>query len=609
MGGVRHHFLRYLPAILSGVLLTLSFPNGNRPWLAWIALIPLLLAIKANNAKTKQNQTAYPLDGGFAFKAGFWTGLVHYLSLLYWIVPTVSIFGNLPIFLAVPILVLLSCYLALYPALFTFFGYTVEQSAFLVLKYHEDDNRGAPRHRYVYSWAVHSMPLIAALAWVALEYLRSILFTGFPWGLLGSSQYHWLPLIQIADITSIYGISFMIVLTNGVLAQWAQGLIHVWQVKGRGAEGADASGRLMRSCRSHVWHLLGPLVAEGELLTLIRSCAIWGVVLVLLFFIVLKYGDVRIEEIEATSKQSEPLSVAVIQGNIQQDQKWDEAYQEATLATYCRLSMAAVEEKSPTLVVWPETALPFYYQWNKNLSKQVDHCIHQADTTFLVGSPAFERLEDDPAATTFYNRAYMVNPTGFVTGHYDKIHLVPFGEYVPLGEYLSFLGKIIAQSGDFTPGPSDGKPLAFNGSRAGILICFELIFPYLSRQSTLRGAEILINTTNDAWFGRTSAPWQHFSMAVFRAVENRRAVARSANTGISGFVLPTGAIAATSKLFDKAYLTFTLPAMTIRTWYTTWGDLFAQGCLTFTLVMVIAMVWPHVVQILRKNSRGRTSAR
>ena len=104
MGGVRHHFVRYLPAILSGVLLTLSFPNGNRPWLAWIALIPLLLAIKANNAKTKQNQTAYPLDGGFAFKAGFWTGLVHYLSLLYWIVPTVSIFGNLPIFLAVPIL-------------------------------------------------------------------------------------------------------------------------------------------------------------------------------------------------------------------------------------------------------------------------------------------------------------------------------------------------------------------------------------------------------------------------------------------------------------------------------------------------------------------------
>ena len=166
----------------------------------------------------------------------------------------------------------------------------------------------------------------------------------------------------------------------------------------------------MRSCRSHVWHLLGPLVAEGELLTLIRSCAIWGVVLVLLFFIVLKYGDVRIEEIEATSKQSEPLSVAVIQGNIQQDQKWDEAYQEATLATYCRLSMAAVGKKSPALVVWPETALPFYYQWNKKSLETGRSLYHQADTTFLVGSPAFERLEDDPAATTFYNRAYMVNP-------------------------------------------------------------------------------------------------------------------------------------------------------------------------------------------------------
>ncbi len=593
---------RYLPAILSGVLLTFSFPNANFPWLAWVALIPLLLSIRpherqftatieghnmalTNRFQSKEKEMYGPWDGGFAFKAGFWAGLVHYLSLLYWIVPTVAIFGNLPIFLAVPILVLLSCYLALYPALFAFFVYTVGQSTFFVLKYHEDDNSGAhPRHRYVYSWALHGMPLIAALAWVALEYLRSILFTGFPWGLLGSSQYHWLPLIQMADITAIYGISFMIVLTNGVLAGWIDWLFQGWRRK----------MSVKRGSAKDEW--IPSTISMG-------FCAAWSVALILLFFIVLKYGDVRIEEIEAASKQSGPVSVAVIQGNIQQDLKWDEAYQEATLATYCQLSMAAVGKKSPALVVWPETALPFYYQWNKTLSKEVDRCIHQADTTFLVGSPAFERPEDDPAAAVFYNRAYMVNPTGFVTGHYDKIHLVPFGEYVPMGKYLSFLGKIIAQSGDFSPGPSNGEPLAFNGSSAGVLICFELIFPYLSRQSTLNGAELLVNTTNDAWFGRSSAPWQHFSMAVFRAVENRRAVARAANTGISGFVLPTGAIAATSKLFEAAHLTETLPAMTLRTWYTTWGDLFAQGCLTLTLVMVIAMVWPYVLNIFGKKSQ------
>jgi len=181
----------------------------------------------------------------------------------------------------------------------------------------------------------------------------------------------------------------------------------------------------------------------------------------------------------------------------------------------------------------------------------------------------------------------MINRSGIVTGAYDKIHLVPFGEYVPFGKYLTFLGKIIAQAGDFSPGKKDAAPLEFKDTSAGILICFEIIFSDLARRTVNNGADIIVTITNDAWFGYTSAPLQHYSMAVFRAVENRRAVARAANTGISGFIDPTGTMTETSRLFEATGLTRPLPCLKSKSFYTRSGDLFSLICLVAILMLFV----------------------
>lgn len=333
---------------------------------------------------------------------------------------------------------------------------------------------------------------------------------------------------------------------------------------------------------------------------------IWLLSLLVMFGVVIGYGKVRISDIEKESAQAESVKVSVIQGNIEQVFKWDEAYQESTVTKYCNLSIQAAqlfkqqpdqkivrqdrkreredtEQLKPDLIIWPETALPFYYSWNKKLSNRVDNCIKDAGTTFLIGSPAFKTVDKSSKTYEFYNRAYMVNQNGAITGTYDKVHLVPFGEYVPFGKYLSFLGKIIAQAGDFSSGKRDTSPLIFSvaagDSSAGVLICFESIFPYLSRTAVKNGAQILVTMTNDAWFGYTSAPEQHFTMALFRAIENRRSVARAANTGISGFIDPTGKIIQVSNLFEDIALTQTIPSMRIQTLYSKFGDIFAFVCL------------------------------
>ena len=175
-------------------------------------------------------------------------------------------------------------------------------------------------------------------------------------------------------------------------------------------------------------------------------------------------------------------------------------------------------------------------------------------------------------------------------GKYDKVHLVPYGEYVPLKRFFPFLGKLVEAVGDFRPG-KEGQVLSLNGEKVGILICFEIIFPELSRLMVKNGAQLLVNITNDAWFGTSSAPYQHLSMGVLRAVENHRAVARAANTGISAFVDPVGRILDKTPLFEEAVRIRSLPVMDQETFYTHYGDLFAIGCVLISMVACIKSVW------------------
>jgi len=496
---------------LSGLLLTAGFPSMDFSWLSWIALVPLFCALKGLSFKN-------------GFKIGLLAGCLHFSTLMYWLAYTMRIYGHLPLYYSIPLLFLLSIYLGLFPAFFSGAASRLLSSPVRLI-------------------------LLTPAVWVSTEYVRSFLFTGFPWGLLGYSQHSHLYLIQIADMTGVYGISYLIVQANVFCF-----LIY---------------GFLKKQ------HRLGDSISKGLVTGSVIAMAS-------LLAMVLLYGHFRIGSVDRMAAACPEKTVSVIQGNIDQAIKWDPAFQNATTQKYIALSRQ-VKEDRPDLVVWPETAAPFYFGYSSPLTRQVQNAVQDVGTDFLIGSPSFMRTGD---AVVYFNSAYLIDKTGTVTGKYDKAHLVPFGEYVPLKKWLPFVNKMVENIGDFAAGDK-GKTLLWGENRLGVLICYEIIFPELSRVMTKHHASLLVNITNDAWYGRTSAPFQHFSMAVFRAIENRRALVRSANTGISGFIDPAGRVIASSGLYKEAVLTETVPMMDEMTPYTMWGDFFALGCIIILLLYVI----------------------
>ncbi len=499
------HQSKWLPAVTSGLLLTAAFPKVGLSGLAWFALVPLLVALRGVNPKE-------------AFRIGMIAGLAHYLTLLYWAAFTMRIYGHLPWWQCVSLLVLLAAYLALYPGFF----------AMALTRFCRK-----PGH----------LVLLAPVLWVALEYMRSFLLTGFPWGLVGYSQFNRLYIIQIADIFGVYGISFLVVLFNAAAYVL---LLFV-------------AGKKWRAHPVDKWRALRAVAVPMILISL-------GLV----------YGKMRIESMDDAMAGSPSPRVAVIQGNIDQARKWNPAFQIGTTKKYVALTLSAASHR-PNLVVWPETATPFYFSASPKLARLVTDAVRQTGTPLLVGSPS---VQGPAGGHAYYNSAYMVAPDGRASGRYDKVHLVPFGEYVPIKRLLSFVGKMVAQVGDFSPGER-GRTLAWGEGYPpiGVQICFEIIFPGLSRSLVKNGAGVLVNLTNDAWFGNSSAAYQHFSMAVFRAVENRRSLVRCANTGISGFVDPVGRITASTVLFEDAVVVRAVSVLAETTIYTRIGDLLPLVCL------------------------------
>lgn len=512
--------LNFFLAVSSGFLLTLSFPKTGISWLTWFSLVPLLVALTDSSAKN-------------AFYLGLCAGLAHYLTLLYWLAHTMTTYGNLPFYVSVPVLFLLSAYLALYTAIFS------TALTFLCPK-------------------PLSLLFISPLIWVALEYIRSFLFTGFPWGLIGYTQFNMLNIIQISDILGVYGVSFCIVLGNAAVFLAYLFLVkNDWQKK-------TIRGRL----------------ATGAIITF-----------AFIFSIVWFYGKYRIQSIHKSTISSPSVKVTIIQGNIDQSKKWDPAFQRTSILKYINLSRSA-KKQNPDLVVWPETATPFYLMRNSRLSKIVLRGIREINADFLIGSPSFELKNN---SVDYYNSAYLLDPKGNILGKYDKYHLVPFGEYVPFKKWLPFIGKMVEGIGDFSPGKK-GNIIQWKKYRIGMLICYEIIFPDLSRAMTENNASLLVNITNDAWYGRSSAPYQHFSMAVFRAIENRRSVIRAANTGISGFIDPSGAVITATPIFEDAAITHTVPLLLEKTYYSRFGDVFAVICLGLTLISVCYTLICRLVQ-------------
>jgi len=530
---------------LSGLMLTASFSPIDLNWIVWISLIPLLISLEDKSLLV-------------AFKLGLFTGLSHYLTLIYWIVVVLSHYGNINFILSLVVMFLLSLYLSLYIGFFALILVSVK------------------KNRLSSFWG--------ASIWVALEYARAHVMTGFPWCLLGYSQYLRLPLIQVSDIAGVYGISFVIVLVNFVIYHIVS-IAFKKKVLGRN----DLRVRDYEHNRQRT-RPTRPAERDGQGTHNVHSLRVIVIEIILTSFLIgftLLYGYHNLKEKADISSKGKVLRAVIVQGNIDQSLKWNPDYQEKTLAIYNRLSGKFVDFK-PQIIIWPETAVPFFFQDRSYLSKEVFNAAKITNSNILFGSPAYLKNKD---SIIYYNRAYIISENR-VFDYYDKVHLVPFGEYVPLKKYLPFVHRLVPAAGDFSPG-KNVKPINAPDSKIGVLICFEAIFPDISRKHADQGAELLVNITNDAWFGRTSAPYQHLSMAVFRCVENALPMARAANTGISAFILANGKIVNKSGLYVREALKQEIKLKQNKTFYSQFGDIFA---ILISIIVIIRFFWILIIK-------------
>ncbi|MEC4672829.1 MAG: apolipoprotein N-acyltransferase [Nitrospirota bacterium] len=490
-----------------------GFPLGIVAWLALVPLHALLVEIT-------------PKQGFFR---GWFAGTIAFIGTMYWVVIAMHLYGQMPLLISVAVMLLLAVYLGLYVGVYAL----------------------------AYVWVERRRPSLAWIAapcfWVALEFLRTYALSGLPWGLLGYSQFQWLPIIQIADITSVYGVSFLIVLVNVALF--------------------------------HTGHWLIPRKVIPR-----NIAKPWLPLAVTLpvFLLIWTYGEGSLLTSISKRSQMPTLDIGIVQPNIDQAQKWDVAYRLDTMERYTQLTQLAA--KGSDLILWPESATPFVFEQEPTYQSLVKNMVVQGKAPLVFGSPLLQRHTD--GRPYLFNSAYLLDASGNISGRYDKQHLVPFGEYIPLRTLLFFLDKLVVGIGDFESGNQptllsiqkspDSQPVRF-----GVAICFEVVFPNLVRQLANAGANFLITLTNDAWFGDTVAPSQHFAMVVFRAVENRMAFARAANTGISGFIDPTGHILAASPIFTEQALTGRIPLTSPSTFYTRFGDMFAWGCVIISLILLL----------------------
>jgi apolipoprotein N-acyltransferase len=504
-----------LLAVASGILIALSFPNPGLSFLAWAALIPLLIALENSSPRS-------------AFRVGMTCGVTTYAFILYWLNIVFTHYGHLPWAISIPVYLLLVFWLAL------FYGFSAAIARLGEL---------------------HGIKTAITLpvAWIAFDFIRSYLFSGFAWAMLGHSQFRTLPLIQIADLAGVYGITGLIVLANVVLYRALRA------VSGAGVPYPVKSAFVL------LLFLLGTLF----------------------------YGFNRLTVPEpAEGKQ---LKVALIQGNIPQDVKWSPEFRQSTIDTYERLTREAAKG-GVDLIVWPESAVPFFFQDEPVQAERIRGLARELQAYLLFGSPAHELRN---GKSTFLNSVFIISPQGETMGRADKLHLVPFGEYVPLGNILTFINKLVVGIGDFAPGER-AIPLDAGSTKLGVQVCYEIIFPELARQYVQAGARVLVAVTNDAWFGRSSAPYQHLAISTFRAIETRTPLIRAANTGVTAIVDQNGHIRTMTGLFVEAFRTGEIKPGSGSSLYLTIGDLPAWLCVFSTAAIAL-------YALIRQKKSSRSS--
>ena len=389
--------------------------------------------------------------------------------------------------------------------------------------------------------------LAVPAVWVGLDWVRSWFISGFPWMDFGYGLWSVPGVLQIADLLGHHVLTFMIILINLVLSLFI--------------------------CRR-----FNGLQRVGSV-----------IVVLLLLGAGLLYSKKRWTQVQGLIDGAAVAQVGIVQGNIEQGKKWSPEERVKTVDSYLQLSDRLVVEKSADLIVWPETALPFYPRGNE-LIRPVKAFLKKSGTTLLTGAPWYEVVDWDKRQFEYFNGAFILSRTDEPGGYYFKSHLVPYGEYVPLKKYMPFLAPLVEAAGDFTPGQV-GSPLEAGEIKAGVLICYESIFPGIGRRWVENGANVLVNLTNDAWYGKSSAPYQSWAMTVLRSVETRRSLVRSANTGISGVIDPLGRIKSESELFVAWADTIEVPLMKERSLFVAGGFLFGPICAAAgVLICIVAMV-------------------
>ena len=493
--------LLFLP-LLSGLLSFASLPALSQSYLAWVAQVPLLLFMLRSTG------------GRRAFLGGMLAGFVQLTLLLVWIPAVLVNYGGISAPVAWLLFVLLMTVLAAYPALAcAATGIAMQKGRRALL-------------------------LIFPFAWVAVELLRNYTpFGGFPWMLAGYTQTGNLRIMQVADITGVYGVSFLVLAVNTGIA-WLLG-----------------SG--MRKLRSYV-----PLLCATGLVTL---C--------------LAYGSVSLGRWDSISPR---YTAALLQANISAEEpegvvrhKFEQGY----------LDMAAeIQGRKVDLVVLPESPAPKSFQTDAEYRRKLTNLAHHYSLGIIVSNVAFA---ETPRDSRYFNSAYFLDREGRVRGRYDKIHLVPFGEYVPLQSFFFFLQSITQEASDFSP----GSELVMVDTPAGTMnaiICFEAVFPELVRRFVERGSQLIVNLTNDSWYGDSAAPYQHLAMARWRAVENRRYLLRAANSGISAIIDPAGKITVSTGLLRRDICLGRFDFLAYESFYTRRGDVAAVLC---AIIVILALAW------------------
>lgn len=487
----------FLATALSGVLYGLAFPVARLQWLAWIALVPFLVAVRHTRSLW-----------GALFLGWAWMTVMGY-TVADWLAGGIARYFAQPLPVGVALFFYVSTFMA-------GIHYMVFAAFYRVLG-------RAPRQ---------AAPLLAAAAWVAVEFARSYTLSGNPWALLGYSQIGHLHLMQIADVTGVYGISFLLAVVNAATAE-------AWLARPH-AEGAWRE----------VVSGFAPAVAT--------------------VLLVLSYGAVRMRS-PGLIPETPPVRVGLVQGNVDVGQVWREELYGRNLDTYLRLTRDLLQDDPPAIVFWPENALTFFLADEPRYRSAIGHVLASSGAELVTGGPRVVKA----SSSVYYSSVFFVSPDGGIVATYDKQKLLPFGEYFPFGG-IDFLRRAFARVPEFTPGTSS-PPFRTAAGIAGVTICNEAMFPEIAAARVRQGATFLVDPANDTWLTPKFSE-QQFDIVTLRAVEQRRYLVRASTSGPSAIVDPLGRVVRRTQVFTQTALAGDIRPSTIVTPYCRMGDLFAWSC-------------------------------